>query len=192
MPLFRFSRRRAAVRPSRILSTLGSVTPTTTAAEATAHRGAPAAARLPEAIPCYNYYDIYPEDAGPMGNLVIDSAEDMEVWKLVATPVTAEPSMPFPAAAGTVSSTAAAVQEGGLIEYHAAESGSPVMYYTFSHDADVVYGRASYQPSLPGSPATNGYVATQDFPTGKHVDPTSPPTSSAHRMAAARKLKSGG
>lgn len=157
-PLRRVAAASAAANPSQASQ------PATTPPTPSSSQPEPASrVRHPEAIPCYNYYDIYPEDAGPMGSLVVDSAEDMETWKLVATPVAGNA---VPGAEGTGDGLA-------CIQYHTGETEQPVQYYTFCHDADVVYGRAAYlSASLPASPATNEYVVTKDFSKVKHVEVT--------------------
>ncbi|KPA74406.1 hypothetical protein ABB37_09109 [Leptomonas pyrrhocoris] len=133
---------------SSTVTTAVLATPTTTAPR-----------HLPAAIPCYNYYELFPEDAGPLGHVVIHDSEDMRVWRLVATPISA----------------ADAVAKGGCLQYVDDSGEVDPQYYEFAQDAEEIYGSASYQrmlvpPLLPGSPVTSDYVAAMQFPTAKHVD----------------------
>lgn len=94
-------------------------------------------AHLPKALACTNYYDIYPEDAGPTGTVVIQCHEEMQLWALVATPV---------------SESEALQHDGGCIEYITGDPKNPVQYFHFQNSADSVFGRASYlQRSVCGS-----------------------------------------
>lgn len=94
-------------------------------------------ARLPKALPCPDYYDIYPEEAGPTGTVVIKCREEMQLWALVAAPVTKEEALQ---------------QEGGCIEYVTGDPKNPVQYFHFHNSPDSVFGRASYlQRSVCGS-----------------------------------------
>lgn len=86
-------------------------------------------ARLPKALPCENYYDIYPEDAGPTGAVVIQCHEEMQKWALVATPVSREEALQL---------------NGGCIKYLTGDPKNPVEYYHFHNSSDCVFGRAAY------------------------------------------------
>jgi hypothetical protein len=86
-------------------------------------------AHLPAALPCTNYYDIYPEDAGPTGDVVIQCLEEMQMWALVATPVTKEEALQH---------------EGGCIQYITGDPQNPVEYYHFHNSSDYVFGSATY------------------------------------------------
>ncbi|KPA74405.1 hypothetical protein ABB37_09108 [Leptomonas pyrrhocoris] len=88
-------------------------------------------AHLPKALPCTNYYGIYPEDAGPTGTVVIKCREEAQMWALVATPVSEEEE---------------AVQlDGGCMAYVTGDPKHPVQYFHFRNSDDDVFGRSTYQ-----------------------------------------------
>jgi hypothetical protein len=91
-----------------------------------------------------------------MGHVVITDKDDLQVWKLVASPISPEE----------------ALKKGGCIQYLPEEEGTAAIpkYYEFPHEAEQVYGSASYQKSLPASPVMSDYVVTKPFPAPKHVD----------------------
>lgn len=98
-------------------------------------------ARLPKALPCTNYYEIFPEDAGPTGTVVIHCREEMQLWALVATPVSREEALQL---------------EGGCIQYITGDPKNPVQYFHFHHSSDCVFGRAAYLQQ----PARGSVVST--------------------------------
>lgn len=105
-------------------------------------------------MPCTNYFDLFPEDAGPMGHVVIDDSTEMQVWRLIASPI----------------SPKEALKKGGCIQYMGESCGSSPQYYEFAHAAEEVYGSASYEKVLPGSPSTCDYVDSKSFPVVKHAE----------------------
>lgn len=146
MPLFSLRRRHERTHSTQSTTTTTTATPTT--------RAARAPRRVPEAIPCPNYYDIYPEDIGPMGHVVIADGEEMDVWRLIASPISPE----------------AALKKGGCIQYSDSSCGASPQYYEFAHAAEEAYGSAAYEKVLPGSPNTSDYVASKSFPSGKGAE----------------------
>ena len=36
------------------------------------------------ALPCDNFYDVFPEEIGPLGNVVVTDAAELQQWLLVA------------------------------------------------------------------------------------------------------------
>ncbi|KPA74404.1 hypothetical protein ABB37_09107 [Leptomonas pyrrhocoris] len=98
--------------------------------------------RSPAALPCESYYDLFPEDAGPLGNVVMSCSEELQEWLLVARPVPAEE----------------AESKGGcvkLLSLHADPTESPPepQYFCITDPDDVVYGRAQYIPRCEKSAA---------------------------------------
>lgn len=88
----------------------------------------------PHALPTPNYYERFPHRVGAMGNVVVASKEELELWLLVARPVSREE----------------AEEHGGCIMYtptpteeENVESGD-VRYYCITDIDDEVYGRATY------------------------------------------------
>lgn len=101
---------------------------TTSTASSSAAAGTDTRAEPPlvvDAIPCYNYYDIYPEDAGPVANVLLESEEELRAWRLVGAPVTAE----------------VALRDGGCVVF-LHENGAE--YLKINNSDDEVYGRAAY------------------------------------------------
>lgn len=82
---------------------------------------------LPHAEPCYNYFDIFPEEVGAVGNVAVTDAEEAQLWQLV----------------GRVVPAAQAEKEGGCVKVQLANMAAPV-YYCITDSDDVVYGRAAY------------------------------------------------
>ncbi|KAL7698298.1 hypothetical protein NQL31_002811 [Lotmaria passim] len=113
-----------------------------------------AATHYPEAIPCHNYYEIFPEDAGPMGHVVIDDSDDMRVWRLTAQLISPEE----------------ALKQGGCLQYVADEHEQRPQYYIFARDASAVYGTAAYQKVLPDSLVMSDYAITKPLPSAKLAD----------------------
>lgn len=106
--------------------------------------------RTPAALPCHNYFDVYPEEIGPYGNIVVHDEQELQAWLLVARPVTREH----------------AEKEGGCIAYtpstakngkrndsgsdgNAAAVWKEAQYYCITDADDVVYGRGVYLPHPP-------------------------------------------
>lgn len=87
----------------------------------------------PEALPCDNYYEQFPEDIGPLGNVKMSCGQELQDWLLVARPVSAEE----------------AAIHGGCITFtplqmNLADTPSLPQYFCITDPDDVVYGRASY------------------------------------------------
>lgn len=91
------------------------------------------------ALPCDNFYDVFPEEIGPLGNVVVTDAAELQQWLLVARRV----------------SRADAESQGGCIQYTPpAESrgvtGSvATQFYCITDSDEEVYGRSRYLPHPP-------------------------------------------
>ncbi|KAK7201492.1 hypothetical protein NESM_000212700 [Novymonas esmeraldas] len=86
---------------------------------------------LPAALPCTNWFEVYPEDVGPMGNVILSDEEEIRMLLLVARPVSAEE----------------AERTGGcLIVSVTASCPTTLQYYCITDSDDEVYGRADYLP----------------------------------------------
>ncbi|KPA74396.1 hypothetical protein ABB37_09101 [Leptomonas pyrrhocoris] len=88
------------------------------------------AATYPHADPCYNYFELFPEEVGAVGNVEVVDAEEAYLWKLVGRRV----------------SQAAAEAEGGCVKVTLAGSEEAPLYYSITDSDDEVYGRAAYLP----------------------------------------------
>jgi hypothetical protein len=102
--------------------------PSSDAASLTAQSTMSAAA-LPHADPCYNYFEIFPEEVGAVGNVEVTDSEEAYQWQLVGRPV----------------SSAVAEAEGGCVKVIVEGAAAP-QYYCIMDSDDVVYGRAAYLP----------------------------------------------
>lgn len=93
-------------------------------------------ANLPKADPCYNYFELFPEEVGAVGNVQVSDPEEARLWELVGRPVSA----------------AEAERDGGCVKV-TLEGSSSTLYYRIMDSDDVVYGRAAYL-RLPTSTVT--------------------------------------
>lgn len=111
-----------------------SSTPAPTIASPVASPASPTAAAAdpaghPYALPCYNYFEVYPEDIGPMGNVTVTDAEEAAQWLLVGRRV----------------SQAEAEQHGGCVQVTLPNSGK-TQFLCITDSDDAVYGRGTYLP----------------------------------------------
>lgn len=83
----------------------------------------------PYALPCDNYFDVYPEDIGPMGNVTVTDADEVAQWLLIGRRV----------------SPKEAAQAGGCVQVTLPATGK-TEYLCITDSDDVVYGRAAYLP----------------------------------------------
>lgn len=98
--------------------------------------------RTPSALPCHNYYDVFPDEIGPFGNIVVTCAAELQKWLLVARPVTREQAEKD---GGCITYTPATTQH----EASASQGAAEPQYYCITDSDDVVYGRAAYLPHPP-------------------------------------------
>lgn len=91
---------------------------------------------LPHAIPCYNYFELFPEEVGAIGNVEITNSEEARQWQLVGRRV----------------SQAVAEAEGGCVRVTVEGIKTP-LYYNITASDDEVYGRAAYLPRSSSSPS---------------------------------------
>jgi hypothetical protein len=86
---------------------------------------------IPSALPCHNYYDTCPDEIGPLGNVQVTDAAELQRWLLVARAVTRDE----------------AEKKGGCIQYVTPDH--EVLYYCITDTDDEVYGRSYYLPLPP-------------------------------------------
>lgn len=91
------------------------------------------------ALPCDNFYDVFPEEIGPLGNVVVTDAAELQQWLLVARRV----------------SRADAESQGGCIQYTPPAESRGVtdsvatQFYRITDSDEEVYGRSRYLPHPP-------------------------------------------
>lgn len=90
-----------------------------------------ARAQLPVAVPCYDTDCIFGSHRLITGNVVIDDADDLRVWSLVAKPVSA---------------SKVSVTHGGFLRYATGGPDDPVLFFKFHASSERVYGHGA--PSL--------------------------------------------
>lgn len=103
----------------------------TTLATAAATAASSSAAALPHAIPCYNYFELFPEEVGATGNVEVRDSAEARMWQLVGRKV----------------SPAVAEKEGGCVKVMLDDVATPE-YFNITASDDEVYGRASYLPHV--------------------------------------------
>ncbi|KPA74400.1 hypothetical protein ABB37_09104 [Leptomonas pyrrhocoris] len=92
---------------------------------------------LPNALPCVDFYERYPNRVGALGNVIITDEEELRPWLLVARPVPREH----------------AETRGGCIVFapsHGTKTNSStaLQFFCLTDPDDEVYGRAAYLPRL--------------------------------------------
>lgn len=100
---------------------------------------------LPHAIPCHNYFELFPEEVGAVGNVEITNSEEVRQWQLVGRRV----------------SQAVAEAEGGCVKVTVEGMKTP-LYYNITASDDEVYGRAAYLPRSSSSPSVADMVKEEE------------------------------
>lgn len=102
--------------------------------------------RHPMALPCPNFYELYPAAVGPVANVLIASEEELEVVKLVAKPLSDAEVQRMQRQRWAKPSKGAEPLKTPCYYVHAPNSDSP-LFFCLVEDPAEVYGSSTYAPN---------------------------------------------
>lgn len=94
------------------------------------------AATLPQALPCLDFYERFPNRVGAIGNVVITVEEELKPWLLVVRPVSRKEAEKHGSCIIFKPSQAKKSRD--------AQAPATALYFRITDTDDMVYGRAAY------------------------------------------------